>query len=236
MTYTQLIAAARLHLNETTASFWSDAELLVYGQNGTRDLWRSLVDLKQEYFLTIDTTNVTLAANTATLTGVPAGVYKVYEIEPLNNNSTGANQNVHFTPLDYNDPAFRAARASENVDPTNCNFYYAVTGQGAPFAAPTVHIAPKSTSALSIRFVYVPVLGASDMDAGDSLPLPGECDNAIIAWIVAYARAKEREERGPDPEWIGIYGTEKQNILNSLGVRVLQEPEFAKALFEDYWG
>lgn len=235
-TYTNIIAQARLHLNESTASFWSDAELLAIAQKGTLDLWRPVVDLKQEHFITIDTTNVTLAANTATLTGVPAGVYKVYLIEPLNNTSAGPNQNVHFTPLDYNDPAFRAARAMSNIDPSNANIYYAVTGQGAPFAAPTVHIAPKITSAMSLRFVYVPVLALTDMEVGDSVPLPGEADNAVIAWTVAFARAKERENPSPDPEWLSIYATEKTNLLNSLGVRVLQEPEYAKALFEDYWG
>lgn len=235
-TYATIISQARNHINETTASFWSDAELLAIAQKGTIDLWRSFVDLKQEYFLTIDTANVTMAADTATLTGTPAGVYKVYLIEPLNNTSAGPNQNVHFTPLDYNDPAFRAARATSNVDPSNTNIYYAVTGQGAPYAAPTVHVAPKITSAMSIRFVYVPVLSTSDMESADSVPLPGEVDNAIIAWTVAYARAKERDDVSPDPGWIAIYGTEKTNLMNSLGVRNLQEPEFAKALFEDYWG
>lgn len=227
---------ARRHLVESTASFWSSAEIVDIIGKGILDLWRDIVDLKAEHYLTIDTTNVTLAADTATLTGVPTSVHKVYLIEPLNNTSSGANQNVHFDPLDYNDSAFRDARASANVDPSNVVIYYAITGQGAPVGAPTIHVAPKITSAMSLRFCYVPVLATTDLEAGDNVPIPGEADNALIAWAVAYARAKERDDRSPDPGWLAVYTTEKQHLLQSLGQRQLQEPEYAKALFADYWG
>jgi len=226
---------ARRHLIETTASYWSSAELVDIIGKGILDLWRPIVDLKQEYYLTVDTTNVTLAANTATLTGVPSSVHKVYLIEPVNNTSSGANKNLHFEPMEYNNPRFRSARASANIDPSNAVLYYAITGQGAPVAAPTIHIAPKVTSAVTLRFCYVPVLATTDLEAADNVPIPGEADNALIAWTVAYARAKERENRGPDPEWISVYGTEKQHLLMSLGLRQYQEPEYVSALFEDYW-
>ncbi len=234
-TYQTIIDQARKHLNEATASFWTDAELLAEAQKGTFDLWRPIVDLKSEYYLTIDTTNVTMAANTGTLTGVPSGCYKIYLIEPVNNTEIGPNINLHFEPKEFNHPYVRAARASANIEPSNAVIYYSITGQGAPYAAPTIYVAPKVTSAVSLRFVYVPVITTGDMEVGDNVPLPGEADNALVAWTVAYARAKEREERGPDPEWIQIYATEKQSLLNSLGKRQLQEPEYVDALWEDYW-
>ena len=226
---------ARRHLLETTASFWTSAEIVDLVGKGILDLWRDIVDLKAEHYLTVDTSNVTMAADTATLTGVPAGVHKVYLIEPSNTTSSSSNTGLVFKPQDYNHPKFQAARSMANVGPSNNIIYYAVTGQGAPVAAPTILVAPKVTAAVSLRFCYVPVIATTDLEAADTVPIPGEADNALIAWTVAYARAKEREDRSPDPNWIAVYGTEKQHLLQSLGLRQYQEPSFADAVFEDNW-
>ncbi len=68
----------------------------------------------------------------------------------------------------------------------------------------------------------------------DSNPIPGESDNALIAWCVAYAKAKEQEteQRVPDPGWLAIYNTEKQGLLVALTPRQEQEEEIAEGLFE----
>ena len=132
--------------------------------------------------------------------------------------------------------ALRLAQQAQTIDPTNANIYYAITGIGAPVAAPTIHIAPTVNSAVAIRFVYIPTLAVSGYTVSSTVPIPGEADNALIAWTIAYARAKERDDQSPDPGWIAIYATEKQNLLQSSGQRQLQEPSFAKAMFEEYWG
>lgn len=224
---------ARRHLQETSASFWSSAELIDIVAAGVRDLWRDFVDLKAEYYFTRDNTNVSLAANTSTLTGVPADVHKVYLIEPVDTGSASSNVGLVFEPLDYNDPKFIAARSSANVDPANNIIYYAIVGQGAPVAAPTIYVAPKVTSAVPLSFVYIPTLGT--FTAASTVPIPGEADNALIAWTIAYARAKEREDRAPDANWLSIYKTEKAHLLQSSGTRQQQEPEYVRALFEEYW-
>lgn len=225
---------ARRRLIETTASFWSSAELVDIINDGIHDLWRSVVDLKAEHYLTVDNTNVSMAAATGTLTGVPADVHKVYLIEPRDTTVTGSNSGLIFRPLDYNHASFNAARASSNVDPANNLIYYSITGAGAPTAAPTIYVAPKVTSAVLLSFVYVPTLAV--LAAAGTVPIPGESDNALVAWTVAFARAKEREDRSPDPAWLSIYSTEKANLLQSLGLRQLQEPVYVDAVFEQYWG
>ena len=224
---------ARRHLNETTAAFWTSAELIDIMNRGIKDLWRDIVDLKQEHFLTVDNTNVSLAADTATLTGVPSGVHKVYLIEALNNGTNGANKGLVFDPLDYNHDRFRSARASANIDPTNNIVYYAITGQGSPVSAPDIRVAPKVTSAVDISMAYVPV--QADLTSAGNVPIPGEADNALIAWTVAYARAKEREDRAPDAGWLAVYATEKQHLLQSLGLRQYQENAYVDAIWESYW-
>lgn len=226
----------RYHLHETTASFWTSVEIVAHLNSGIKDLYRAIVDLGQEHFLTVDATNVSQAASATTLTGVPADVYKVYLVEPRDISSTTSNQGLIYRPKDYNDPEFVAARSLTDQDPTNRTVLFAIVSAGAPVAAPTIYVAPTLDTAVNLRLVYVPVV-ATKVAANDN-PIPGESDNALIAWAVAFARAKEREEASPDPEWLAIYATEKQNILTSLTPRQTQEPDVVPAFLEawDYLG
>lgn len=225
---------ARQHLVEATASFWSSEELVSLCVRGVKDLWRDIVDLKQEHYLTVNTTDVFLGASSTALGGVPTDVHKVYMIEPADITSDSTNVGLSFLPLDYNHRDFNRARAMDAQDPSNTCVYYCITGQGAPVAAPTILVAPQITSLVRLHFIYVPTLPT--MTADSFVPIPGEADNALVAWTVAWARAKEREDRSPDPSWIGIYASEKQHLLQSLGQRQYQEPQCVNAMFEDYWG
>ena len=220
-------------LLETTASFWSDAELLEHIVEGVKDLWGAVVDLHQEHFATDDATNVSLSASSNQLTGVPADVFRVLLIEPRVLTTANTGRAVRFVPRDYNSPEFENARAMSAQDPVGGTYiYYAVFGAGAPTAAPTIKTAPQISSALTLRLVYIPTLAAADMEAGDANPIPGEADNALYAWCMAFARAKERDDRSPDPNWLAVYATEKQNILTRLTPRQEHEPEYVEGMFD----
>lgn len=225
---------ARKTLLETTAGFWTDAELLEHIIDGMRDLWGAVVDLHQEHFFTVDATNVSLAADTATLTGVPSDVFRVMLIEPRDVSQSASDRNVTFIPRDYHSKEFIQARTVSAQSPGNGPvIYYAITQAGGPVGAPTIYVAPQLSSALNLRFVYIPTLVAgSSWLASSNNPIPGESDNALFAWTIAYARAKEREDRSPDPNWLAVYGTEKQNVLTRLTPRQEQEPEYAEGMFE----
>ena len=224
----------RRQLQEASASFWSSAELIDYEIAGIKDLWRDTVDLKQEHYLKIDDVNVSLAAGVSVLTGVPAGIHKVYLLEPRDSSASSANVGLVLKPLDFNHATFQSARSQVDIDPSNNTIYYATIGAGAPVAAPEIRVAPQVTAAVNLTLSYIPVLDT--LASTSYVPIPGEADNAIIAWTIAYALAKDREGGGPHPEWLSIYATEKQHLLQSLGVRNLQEPEFVDPVFEEYWG
>lgn len=226
---------ARIHLKEVTASFWSSAELIDIINKGIKDLWGAIIDLNQEHFITVDESNVTLEASTSSLTGVPSDVFRVHLIEPRDTTPTGSFRNVEFVPRDYNHPLFRNARAQGVLDAsTGINIYFTVSQAGAPVGAPTILVAPQVDSQLPLRFVYVPVLAA--VASSGNNPIPGESDQALIAWCVAYARAKEREDRSPDPNWLAVYATEKQNILVRCAPRQTQEPEIVDGVFDAWQG
>ena len=224
---------ARYHLNEATASYWSSAELIAAANLACHDLWRSVSDLRALHIATLDVTNVSLAANATSLTGVPADCVRVHMLEPRDLSSSGTSRGLKFTPKPYNSPEFQLARAQDATDPSNGEVFWVQMGAGGPVVAPTVMVAPMVTSTVLLSLTYVPVL--ADLTAGSANPIPGESDNAVIAWMVAYARAKERDDRAPDPSWLTVYATEKQNLLVSLTPRQDQEPMVATAYFQEYW-
>lgn len=227
-------ARARQHLVEPKPRFWTSQELIGHINDGHKDLWRSTVDLKQEHYLTVNASTVVYPANSTELTGVPDDVHKVYLIEPRDLSVNGANHDLTFDPLDYNHDRFKSARARDAIDPQGDVILYSLAGPGGPVGAVTIRCAPKVNSKVNLTFSYIPTLQPLT-DGNSQILIPGEADNALVAWTVAFARAKEREDHAPDPSWLAIYSSHKQNILQSLGVRQVQEPSFVDAVFADMW-
>lgn len=235
---TSLIGQARIHLKETTANFWADSELLDHMRNAVRDLWGAVVDLHQDHFTAIDVTNVQLNAGDDHLSGVPQDCFRVLGIEPRDTTSAGATQDVLFYPKKYFDDDMRNSRQLTTQDPTvGLAVFYNPMGLGSPNGDITIKIAPPISSVVLCRFMYVQGPNAAAMaltPVSTYNPIPGESDNALIAWVVAYARAKEREDRTPDPNWLMIYATEKQNLLVRLAPRQEQEPDSVEDLFAGF--
>lgn len=224
-----ILDITRRQLNETTAKYWSDAELIALMNRGIRDLWRTINDNYQDYFFTTDT--VTQAASATTLTSVASDVSIVRGLEPASLNTY---PNLGYRPKPYNHPDFQTARASSAIDPTSGGtIWYWLVGAGAPVAAPTIYVAPAVTAEVSLTLTYVPTL--TELTVSDDNPIPGESDNALVSWTLAYARAKERPERSPDPAWLGDYERERQKILVSLAPRQTAEEHVVEAAFELWW-
>lgn len=236
-TIASVIALARQTLGEPaeiTNGYWTDDELAAWGDKGAKDLWRAINDLQnQDYFLTVDTTNVATVASTEAIGGVPADVGIVRGLEPAD---MDAYPYLFFEQQPYNSTKFQRARRRGTVSPGNPGgmIHYAMTGAGAPVGAPTIRIAPLLDAAVRLRLSYAPTL--TTVTKAGTNPIPGESDNALAAWIVAYALGKEGEDgRIPDPSWLKIYATEKQNILTSLTPRADEDDTVAEAFFEDEW-
>jgi len=246
--FTDVLPLVRQRLIETTATFWTDSELFNMMFLGARDLWRDIVDLKQDHYIKIDAVNMSLPASTNTSTspselplsnfmvvGVPNDIHKIINIEPTNNQFGGSNYGLMFRPLSFQHETFVFLRTQAPIQPTNDVVYYNLHNPGGPVGAPDIFFAPQVTSKVNLAVAYVPTLGNFDSTGNDIIPIPGEADNAIIAWTVAFARAKERDDRSPDPNWLAVYATEKQHLLQSLGIRQYQELPTADAMFSQYW-
>jgi hypothetical protein len=231
-TLSALLTIARNALIEPTAKLWSDAELISIANLGIKDLWRGINELRQKHFCTLDVTNVSQVASATSLSGVPSNLIRVHMLEPRD--LTASSGSLIYTPLPYEHPLFQSARSAQAFDPTSGGVvYWDQIAAGGPVAAPTVVVAPALSSTVNLSLMYVPTLAL--IGSSDSNPIPGESDNAVVAWIIAYARAKEREDRAPDPRWIEVYATEKRNLILSLDERQVQDRETVDALFEAYW-
>lgn len=225
-----IITSARRPLLESTASFWTDAELLEHATNGIKALWKDIIDLGKDHFLTIDATNVAAAASTAALTGIPTDMFRVVALQPRTLGASAENNSLVFKPRETNHPDFVTSEAMGAVEPRGRVIYYAVINAGAPVAAPAIHIAPQVSAAVLLTLKYIPTIGT--LTSGSTNPIPGESDKAVEAYTVAFARAKEREDRSPDPEWLSIYATEARKILTALTPRSIQEPEYVVGMWE----
>lgn len=236
-TVQSLLTQIRQALNELTANYWTDAELVSIMNLGAQDLWGAILDLHQAHYFRIDTTNVFLRANTTELTGIPQDCFRVILLEPVDTTVTATGHQIMFQPREYNHPDFITARTFDAQDLSNLTLgqiYYQVVGEGTPTNILRILTAPQVTADLAIRFVYnpaLPVIGAQDVN-----PIPGASDNALKAWTIAYARAKETDARTPDGAWLQIYATEKQLVLTRLTPRQEQEPDVVDDLFQGYGG
>jgi len=223
---------ARRHLLETTADFWSSDEIIDHINDGIKDLWRMIIDLHQDHFITVDESNVSLSADTTDLSGVPSDVFRVIYLRPRDVSSTSSAQGLTFVPTSYNSTEYQASQTMAAQDPRGAVLYYVVQGAGAPTGAPTISAAPQITATTNLTLGYIPIL--ADVAANGNNPIPGESDAALIHYAVALCRAKEREDRSPDPVHLQLYSTHKQNLRTALTPRQEQEPEVVEALFQGY--
>jgi hypothetical protein len=233
-TLSSLETVVRRDLKEASASFWSQAELLQHFNDGIQNLWGAIIDLFEEHYVTVDETNVSLAAEGTQLTGVPADTFRVHLIEPRDTTSAGTAPSTIFIPKEYNGTEFANARAMTSVTPgSGVKIFYQVTGPGYPVSTPVVRTAPKLSSALNLRFVYVP--GIPVKVIGDDNPIPGQSDRALHAYCMAFALAKEQEDKMPHPGWLQVFSTEKNSVLQRLTPRQTQEVQVVEDLFGAYF-
>lgn len=218
--------------------YWTEQELLDILIDGCKDLWRAIIDLHQGHFTVIlDDGSVVYPAGvsgvTTLFTGVPADCFRILMIEPHDIGFVDplADSWMYFKPKQYHSQTFQAARAQMITDPALAmTVFYDILNAGSPVAAPTIVGAPPVSTSVAIRLVYVQTLPALVETSNN--PIPGESDNALVSWGVAWARAKERDDHSPDPAWFATYSTDKLSLLQALTPRQEQEEEVAEGLFD----
>jgi len=231
--------APAINTSGLLSPFWTEQELLDILILGAKDLWRSIIDLHQGHFTTIlDDQScvypVGVSGTTTSFTGVPTDCFRILMIEPhaLGDPTAVASSSwTYFKPKQFHSQAFQMARSQSLLNSQQAlTVYYDLLNAGSPVGAPSIVGAPPVSASIPIRLVYVHTLAT--LVETSLNPIPGESDNALIAWCVAWAFAKQREDRMPDPAWLAIYSTDKQSLLTALTPRQEQEEEVVEGLFD----
>lgn len=218
--------------------FWDDAELLAHTIAGCKDLWRALVDLYQDHFVRINTTLVLPAAADA-LTGVPADLFRILHLTPLNTNAdTGSPVRFRKAGGGLTGLDFTAAMARNSLDTSSGGLvYYALVNAGSPVMKPEIQTAPRVNAVVACRLVYVPTLpGTLTLESVN--PIPGESDHALMAWSASYALGKQNSDGtfAPEPTWLQVYATEKESIKIVSEPRDASAPVVRRGVFDDLFG
>lgn len=232
-TISTILTGVRNQLVEPTARFWTDAELTEIMRLGAVDLWGAILDLHKDHYFKVDESNAVIRANASSISGVPEDCFRVLLLEPRDTSATALARQLIFTPRPFNHPDFAMARTLTAQNPgslTSRQIFFAITGVGAPKEAPVIRIAPMLDADVPVRIAYNPTLAWD----GTTNPVPGDSDNALKAWTVAYARAKETDGRTPDPSWLAVYAADKQRLLTRLTPRQEQDPEIVEDMFQGY--
>lgn len=222
----------KAYLHDETSVNWDDDELLGHARKGISRLWRRIVDVYENHFLTIDSEHAFIDANATQISGIPDDCYRVVLVEPRVIGPSSLNPGLVFKPKKWQDPMFLNARATSPIAPTEGIIYYQLHEQGPPIGPPVVRIGPAISSSMLLTIAYNQRLPVETYDEDTDNPIPGDSDHALTCWIVAHAKTKDREDQRPDRGWLDDFDTELATILTSLAPRQVQEQEHVEGFME----
>lgn len=182
-------------LDESSASFWTDAQLLRYLNRAKDRVWSRIRELKDDYFDVVRSS--TDGALTILGESYAASSFKIvagttdYVLPPdfvemrLIEVITSGYEWVPFTFKRLNDPAFRSYRTlTDNLGPSE--FLFTLFKE-----PPAMSVVPKSDTALDLRLTYVQMIPDLASDT-DRLALPHPLYLAVVDYATALALKQDR--------------------------------------------
>ena len=184
----------RHHLDEATAAFWTNAQLLVYINQAIDRVWNEVRNSRGDYFfksLASTAGSQTLLSETYAASSLQIAVGAIEITLPpdfaelkLIRVTTADYEHVRFTQSELSDPDFRALlEYPDNVGPTA--FRYAIVGER------TMLYGPRSDTLLNTTFYYI-FRPSPLSDDADTQEMPYPLDRAVEAFASATALAMDR--------------------------------------------
>lgn len=233
-TLSALRTAVRDNVDESTASFWSNAQLNRFINRAKDRVWTEVRKLKEDYFLTTrSSTDGSLvifgdlyAASSFKILG--DGTTLTYSLPPdfaemkLIEVITSGQEHVAFQHCDMASPAFRTARSlTTSLAPDVILFD--IVGER------TLTLANRSDTALDLRINYIPIV--PDMaDDTDLLEMPHALYMSVEEFATAAALKMDR-----DPNSAAWEATGNASVARALGAaaRQTQDPEFVRGFLDE---
>ena len=231
-TLSSLRTAVRANVDESVASFWSNATLNGAINRAKDRVWTEVRKLKEDYF------DITRTSLDGTLT-IFGDTYAASSFQILNNGTqsytlppdlaevvlieviTSGYEYVTFERRRMADPYFRAARmVTSSLTPAL--FWFDIIGER------TMVLAQRSDTTLDLQITYTPILADLSADV-DLLEMPHALYMAVEEFATAHALKMDR-----DPNSAAWEQTGNASVARALGAsaRQNQDPEFARGAFE----
>lgn len=188
-TLLQVRTRVRGHIDEPSANYWSDSELNGLIDDRQWDLWRKVLALRKDYWLS--TFTLTTTAGTYSYSAGSGGVpTDIWRIESIRTTLSGY-QGVGWVPGRPNDAAFLGGLNSDDpVSLPDC-FLYALRNLSTLWISPTPQIA---LTAL-VAYIQQPTVMALD---ADTFLLP----DAFLSYV-EYMAAGDALSKGPVGDAVG---------------------------------
>lgn len=231
-TLSELRTAVRDNVDESTAAFWTDAQILRYLNRAKDRVWLEVRKLKDDFFMeTRSSTDGSLtilgdsyaASSFAIVAGtrdytLPPDFVEMKLVEVI----TSSYEQIRFVHADLAHPDMRAAL--EIVDNQNPGYFlYDI------IAARTMRIAPKSNTALDLRISYVQII--PDLSGeGSELTLPHPLYLAVEQYATAAAL---KQDRNPDAATFEASGNAV--IASVFGAHARQTADIETAIGYGGW-
>lgn len=228
--------AIRDNLDESTASFWTNAQLLRFINRAKDRVWTEVRKLKDDYFLvqraSTDGSVTILGATYATSSFAIVAGTRNYTLPPdfsemkLIEVTTANYETVRFLYRDLAHPEMRAAREITDQQTPDV-FYFDIIGER------TLAIAPLSNTALDLRLSYIPIIGDLSLDA-DELEMPYPLWMAVEAFATSSALKMDRDFTNA-----GIWEQTGRAIIAEVfgaHARQTQDAEYVQSYLGDYTG
>ena len=223
-----LRTSVRFNVDETTASFWSDARLNNCLERAVDRVWTEVRKLDGDYFMTTRTStdgSLTILGETydAASFGITAGTTTSITLPPdfadmrLMETVTTGYENVRWHYRKLSDPDFRTLRAiPDQVTPAY--FIFTIVDER------TLVYTPLSNTSLTTRITYTQVQPVLATDATE-LEMPHPLYMAVEQFATAHALAQDRNPDAAAWEAMG-----RSTIATVFGAhsRQRQDPEFVQ--------
>lgn len=236
-TLSNLRVAIRDNLDESAATFWTNAQLTRFINRAKDYVWMEVKKLKADYFeinrastdgaLTIlsesyaaSSFQIPASATTFTRT-LPPDMSELKRIEVI----TTDYETVEFTHKDHALPDFRALRTITDTQPPH-SFLWDVVGER------TLVYTPYSDTALDLRLWYVPILADLSAD-DDTLEMPHPTYLMVEELATSRAQIMDRDTTAAVWEQLS-----KKTVAAFFGghARQTQDPEFVESYLSAYTG
>lgn len=227
--------AVRDRLDESTAAFWTNAQLTRYINRAKDRVWNRVKALNDDYFTVTRVStdgSLTILGETyaATSFQIVAGT-RDYTLPPdfsemkLINVTTSGYEDVRFVYRDLTHPDMRGALEITDNQVPNI-FYFDI------IAERTMRIAPLSDTTLDLRMTYVQYFADLSADT-DQLTMPHPLYLAVEAYSVAQALMQDR-----NPDAAAAKADGDSIIAEMFGAhhRQTQDPEHAVGYLAEWTG